>query len=156
MVENGYVFSYHEYVEIDLHGNELGIHVSGKKHVKKFDVFACCWPGCLSVMYDASAVGLIQIKDIKRNNDTALWLKVIRRADCYLLPEILGKYRRRDGSITPKRLWDRILAHYPLFRVAEEMNPISAIFWVIMNMFGNAYKKMKYVKQYEVKGPYRV
>lgn len=156
MVENGYVFSYHEYVEIDLHGNELGIHVSGKKHVKKFDIFACCWPGCLSVMYDASAVGLIQIKDIKRNNDTALWLKVIRRADCYLLPEILGKYRRRDGSITPKRLWDRILAHYPLFRVAEEMNPVSAIFWVIMNMFGNAYKKMKYVKHYEVKGPYRV
>jgi len=36
------------------------------------------------------------------------------------------------------------------------MNPISAMFWVIMNMFGNAYKKMKYVKQYEVKGPYRV
>jgi hypothetical protein len=101
-------------------------------------------------MYDASKIGLIQVKDIKKNNDTAMWLKVIRKADCFLLPETLGKYRRRANSITPKPIWQRIWAHYPLFRVAEEMNPISATFWVIMNVFGNAYKKMKYVKQYKV------
>lgn len=150
MEENGYAFSYHEYVEIDEQDNLLGVHVSGKKHVGKFDMFSCCWAGCLSVMYDASKIGLIQIDDIKKNNDTAMWLKVIRKADCYLLPECLGKYRRRANSITPKPLWQRIWAHYPLFRVAEEMNPISATFWVIMNVFGNAYKKMKYVKSYDV------
>lgn len=148
MDENSYAFSYHEYIEIDEQDKELGVHVSGKKHVSKFDMFACCWPGCLSVMYDASKIGLIQINDIKKNNDTAMWLKVIRKADCYLLPECLGKYRRRANSITPKPLWQRIWAHYPLFRVAEEMNPIAATFWVIMNVFGNAYKKMKYVKKY--------
>ena len=149
MEENGYAFSYHEYVEIDEQDNLFGVHVSGKEHVGKFDMFACCWPGCLSVMYDASKIGLIQIRDIKKNNDTAMWLKVIRKADCYLLPECLGKYRRRANSITPKPLWKRIWAHYPLFRVAEEMNPIAATFWVIMNVFGNAYKKFRYVKQYQ-------
>lgn len=151
MEENGYAFSYHEYVEIDEQNNLLGVKVGGKKHVGRFDMFACCWPGCLSVMYDAQKIGLIQINDIKKNNDTAMWLKVIRKADCYLLPECLGKYRRRANSITPKPLWKRIWAHYPLFRVAEEMNPIAASFWVIMNVFGNAYKKMKYVKKYSVK-----
>ena len=150
MEENGYAFSYHEYIEIDEQDKELGIRVSGKKHVGKFDMFACCWPGCLSVMYDAEKIGLIQINDIKKNNDTAMWLKVIRKADCYLLKESLGKYRRRANSITPKPIWQRIWAHYPLFRVAEEMNPIFATFWVVMNVFGNAYKKMKYVKQYSV------
>ena len=149
MEENGYAFSYHEYKEIDEQDNELGVYVSGKEHVGKFDMFACCWPGCLSVMYDAEKVGLIQINDIKKNNDTAMWLKVIKKADCYLLKECLGKYRRRANSITPKPIWQRIWAHYPLFRVAEEMNPISATFWVIMNVFGNAYKKMKYVKRYQ-------
>ena len=150
MVENGYAFSYHEYLEIDEQGKELGVRVSGKEHVDKFDMFACCWPGCLSVMYDASKIGLIQINDIKKNNDTAMWLKVIRKADCYLLPETLGKYRRRANSITPKPIWQRIWAHYPLFRVAEEMNSIQATFWVIVNVFGNAYKKFKYVKKYNV------
>ena len=150
MEENGYAFSYHNYTEIDEQDNALGVHVSGKLHVNKFDMFACCWPGCLSVMYDASKIGLIQIKDIKKNNDTAMWLKVIRKADCYLLPETLGKYRRRANSITPKPIWRRIWAHYPIFRVAEEMNPIFATFWVVMNVFGNAYKKWKYVKRYDV------
>lgn len=149
MEEKGYAFTYHEYEEIDEQDNLLGVHVSGKEHVSKFDMFACCWPGCLSVMYDASKIGLIQIKDIKKNNDTAMWLKVICKADCYLLPECLGKYRRRANSITPKPLWQRIWAHYPLFRVAEEMNPIFATFWVVMNVFGNAYKKMRYVKTYQ-------
>lgn len=146
MEDNEYAFTYHEYIEIDEQDNEIGVHVSGKEHVGKFDMFACCWPGCLSVMYDASKIGLIQINDIKKNNDTAMWLKVIRKADCYLLPEVLGKYRRRANSITPKPLWKRIWAHYPLFRIAEGMNPFSATFWVIMNVFGNAYKKIKYVK----------
>lgn len=149
MEENDYAFSYHEYVEIDELDNELGVHVSGKAHVGKFDMFSCCWPGCLSVMYDASKIGLIQINDIKKNNDTAMWLKVIRKADCYLLPETLGKYRRRANSITPKPIWQRIWAHYPLFRIAEEMNPIASTFWVFMNVFGNAYKKMRYVKRYQ-------
>ena len=150
MEENNYAFSYHEYIEIDEQDKELGIKVSGKEHVNKFDMFACCWPGCLSVVYDVSKIGLIQINDIKKNNDTAMWLKVIRKADCYLLKKCLGKYRRRANSITPKPIWQRIWAHYPLFRVAEEMNPISATFWVVMNVFGNAYKKFKYVKKYNI------
>lgn len=151
MEENGYVFSYHEYKEIDEQDKELGVYVSGKEHVDKFDMFACCWPGCLSVMYDASKIGLIQINDIKKNNDSAMWLKVIKKSDCYLLKECLGKYRRRLNSITPKPIWQRIWAHYPLFRVAEEMNPVVSTFWVVMNVFGNAYKKLRYVKRYEVK-----
>lgn len=148
MKENGYAFSYHEYVEIDEQGKELGVYVSGKKRVGKFDMFSCCWPGCLSVMYDASVIGLVQINDIKKNNDTAIWLKVVRKADCYLLKECLGKYRRRANSITPKPLWQRIWAHYPLFRIAEGMNPITATYWMLTNVLGNAYKKFRYVKRY--------
>ena len=148
MNDHNFAFSYHDYVEIDEQNKELGIYVSGKKHVKKFDMFACCWPGCLSVMYDAEKIGLIQIEDVKKNNDTAIWLKVICKTDCHLLKECLARYRRRSNSITPKPLWKRIWAHYPLFRVAEKMNPIKAAFWVLINVAGNAYKKLLYVKKY--------
>ena len=148
MEENNYAFSYHEYTEMSEAGEDLGVYVSGKKRVSKFDMFACCWPGCLSVMYDAEKIGLIQINDIKKNNDTAMWLKVVRKAPCYLLKENLARYRRRKNSITPKPLRQRIWAHYPLFRVAEEMNPVRATFWTLMNVVGNAYKKMFFVKKY--------
>ena len=148
MEENGYAFSYHEYTEMSEEGKDLGVYVSGKKRVSEFDMFACCWPGCLSVMYDAEKIGLIQINDIKKNNDTAMWLKVVRKAPCYLLKENLARYRRRKVSITPKPLWKRIWAHYPLFHIAEEMNPLRATFWTLMNVAGNAYKKMFFVKKY--------
>ena len=146
MVENNYAFTYHEYTEISEDGKDLGVYVSGIKKVSEFQMYACCWPGCLAVMYDAEKIGLIQIKDVKKNNDTAMWLKVVKKTPCYLMKENLARYRRRAVSITPKPLWKRIWAHYPLFRVAEEMNPIRAAFWVIMNVFGNAYKKIFYVK----------
>ena len=151
MAEKGYAFSYHEYTEMTEDGKDLGVYVSGISKVSKFDMFACCWPGCLAVMYDHEKIGLIQINDVKKNNDTAMWLKVVRKAPCYLLKENLARYRRRKNSITPKPLWQRIWAHYPLFRKAEEMNPVVATFWTLMNVFGNGVKKMLYVKKYEVK-----
>lgn len=147
MEDNGCHFSYHEYTEIDEEGKPLGVYVSGKMRVSKFDMLACCWPGCLSVIYDSDYVGLVQIRDVKKNNDTAMWLKVIRKADCYLLKENLATYRRRKGSITPPGIKDRILWHYRLFRDAEQMNPVSASFWMCMNVLGNMYKKAFYVKK---------
>ena len=146
MQDNNYHFSYHEYTEITEDGNDNGVFVSGISKVNSLAMFSCCWPGCLSVMYDNEKVGLIQIKDVRKNNDTAMWLKVVKKAPCYLLKEPLAKYRRRKGSITPPSLSKRIWAHYPLFRIAEEMNPISATFWTLINVVGNAYKKMFYVK----------
>lgn len=113
-------------------------------------MYACCWSGCLAVMYDREKIGLIQINDVKNNNDTAMWLKVVQKAPCYLLKENLVRYRRRANSITPKPLWQCIWAHYPLFRVAEEMNPVAATFWTLMNVFENGVKKMFYVKKYGI------
>ena len=146
MVENGYSFSYHEYSEMSEYGHPLGVTVSGISKVKKWQMFTCCWPGCLTVMYDADIIGLIQINDVRKNNDTAMWLKVVKKMPCYLLKENLALYRRRKVSITPKPIWKRIWAHYPLFRIAEEMNPVCALYWTVMNVFGNAFKKAFYVK----------
>lgn len=77
---------------MDADGNLTGVTISGPKHVTKRRMYNFCWPGCLTVMYDATKIGLIQIEDIKKNNDYAMWLKVCKKADCYLLPEVLAKY----------------------------------------------------------------
>lgn len=149
MEENGYHFSCHNYIEIDEDSKEMGVMVSCKKHFGKWDLYACCWPGCLTVMYDADFVGLVQIRKIKVNNDTAMWLKVVEKTDCYLLDETLARYRRRKNSITHPGKIKRIIGHYNLFCDAQGMNPFFAAFWMCINVFGNAYKKIKYVKTYQ-------
>jgi len=150
MQKNGYAFTYHNYIEIDEHSYPLGVHVSGKKHIGKLDMMSCCWPGCLTVIYDRTKIGLIQIPNIRKNNDSAMWLQAIHKADCYLLPETLAQYRRRAGSITPTTIWRKIGWHYILFRDGIMMNPVASVFWMCMNIFGNGYKKLFYVKRYKL------
>lgn len=149
MQQNGHAFTYHEYTEIDEASKPLGVYVSGKSHVGSWGMKSCCWPGCLTVMYDTKVIGLIQIPDIKKNNDSAMWLQAIQKADCYLLPENLAQYRRRTGSITPTSVWKKIAWHYILFRKGAQMNPVASFFWMCANIIGNSYKKIKYIKRYE-------
>ena len=78
-----------------------------------------------------------------------MWLQAIHKADCYLLPENLAMYRRRTGSITPTSVWKKIGWHYILFRKGAKITPIASAFWMVMNIIGNSYKKIKYVKRYE-------
>ena len=134
MEGNDYTFSYTAYQEIDSEGTLTGVEISGPNHVTKAGMYAFCWPGCLTVMYDAKKVGLIQIEDIKKNNDYAMWLKVCQKADCYLLPEILAKYRRgRIGSVSSHSIKTMIKWHYKLFREAEKMGVISSLWHTGVN-----------------------
>ena len=147
MEQHEYAFTYTEYVEIDEASKPLGLHVSGKRHVNRWGMMSCCWPGCLSVVYDAEVIGCIQIPDIRKNNDSAMWLQAIRKADCYLLPQTLAQYRRRTGSITPTSVWKKIGWHFILFRQGARMNPLASAFWMGVNILGNSYKKLRYVKK---------
>ena len=159
MTKNGYAFSYTRYEEIDENGKSTGTIVGGPKHITKTGMFNYCWPGCLTVMYDREVVGDIQIAEIQKNNDYAMWLKIVRKADCYLLDENLARYRKRGGSIThschPERSEAKskdlsrhlslIKWHYKLYREAEGMNPVESLFNTGRNLFFGVWKKIKYV-----------
>ena len=148
MEEHGYSFTYTNYVEIDTEGKKNGVTVTGPKRVTKTGMFNYCWPGCLTVMYDAEKVGLIQIADIKKNNDYAMWLKVCKKADCYLLNEELALYRRgRVGSISTHSIKKLISWHYKLHREAEGQNSLGALFNTGRNLVFGFYKKKRYVKK---------
>lgn len=147
MKSNGYHFSYTNYVEIDETSKELGKLVTGPKKITKTGMYRYCWPGCLTVMYDASKIGLIQIEDIKKNNDYAMWLKVCHKANCFLLNETLAKYRKRTGSISNHSYKTLIKWHYKLFTEAEHMNSVISAIFTARNLFYGVIKKLKYVKR---------
>lgn len=148
MAENGYKFSYSYYEEMDADGNDTGVMVLGPRRITKSGMYAFCWPGCLTVMYDREAIGLIQIEDIKKNNDYAMWLKVCKKADCYLLPEVLAKYRRgRSGSVSSHGITTMIGWHYKLWHEAEKRNALVAAYYTCLNLVCGFYKKKRYVKK---------
>lgn len=147
METNSYAFSYTNYEEIDADGNKTGVKVSGPKKITKTGMFNYCWPGCLTVMYDAMKVGLIQIEDIKKNNDYAMWLKVCKKTRCYLLEKNLAEYRRgRSGSVSTHGHKELIKWHYRLFRFAEKENCFLSLINTVRNIIFGFYKKKMYVR----------
>ena len=147
MEQNDYCFSYTEYREIDEQGESLQRKVSGPKRITKRKMFDYCWVGCLTVMYDAEKIGLIQIADVKKNNDYAMWLKVCKKAKCYLLPTVLAEYRKRSGSISNHSKISLIKHHYTLFRISEKMNPIRALWHTCLNLVFGVWKKLRYIEK---------
>lgn len=147
MENNSYHFSYTKYEEIDENDKETGITVTGPWKITKQGMYRYCWPGCLTVMYNRIQVGEIQAADLKKNNDYALWLKVCEKADCYLLKEVLGKYRKRQGSISNHRYITLMSWHYKLFKEGQEMPVYQAVICTVRNMIFGIYKKIRFVKR---------
>ncbi len=147
MKENNYYFAYHDYEKIDEDSKPLNIHVTGPKVVTKRKMYNYGYPGCLTFMYSAKEMGLIQIKDIKKNNDYAILLKLCKKANCYLLKENLAKYRVRKKSISHDKLIEKIKSHYVLFRYCDERPVIAALFYTCRNLFYGILKKLIYEKK---------
>ena len=145
MQDNGYCFSYTNYIEMDEKSIANGMYVTGPKRITKHGMYNYCWPGCLTVMYDAEAIGLIQIADIKKNNDYAMWLQAIDKADCYLLKENLAQYRKRVGSISNHSYWKLIKWHYRLFKESDNKSVVKSAFLTLGNLVWGVFKKIYYV-----------
>lgn len=149
MKEHGYVLSYHEYVKIDEEDKPLHIYVSGPEIVNKRRMYNYDYIGQLTMMYSAKHFGLIQIKDIKKNNDYAIRLQLYRKdpsAEAHLLKENLAKYRVRKKSISHDRISKKLKSHYDLFHMCDERPALVAFWYAGWNMWYGLWKKRNYEK----------
>ena len=148
MVKGNYSFSYTAYEEIDEKSQLIGVQIFGPSLITKKRMFRYCWPGCLTVMYDKEMIGSIQIFDIAKNNDYAIWLKICKKTNCFFLNEVLAQYRRgRKGSVSSHSFIKMIKWHYSLFRLAEQENVFLSVWHTYWNLFWGVWKKIKYVKR---------
>lgn len=147
MEKNGYVFSYHEYEKIDEKSEPLNVYVTGPDVVTKRKMYNYGYPGCLTFMYNTEAMGLIQINDIKKNNDYAILLQLCKKAGCYLLHENLAQYRLRKKSISHDKLSKKLKSHYDLFHLCDERPAAVALWYACWNMWYGVMKKRKYEKK---------
>lgn len=147
MKSNGYVFSYHNYEKIDENNENLNVIVTGPKLITRKEMYNYCYPGCLTFMYNVKIIGLLQIKNISKNNDYAMHLKLCKKANCYLLDENLAKYRIRKKSISHDKLWKKLKSHYDLFHVCDERSILTSLWYACWNMIYGMLKKIRYEKR---------
>ena len=148
MNENGYSLSFNEYEKIDEDSKPLKICVSGPDKVNKRKMYNYDYIGQLTMMYNAKVFGLIQIKDIKKNNDYAIRLQLYKKPNtcAYLLKENLAKYRVRRVSISHDKFRRKFRSHYDLFHMCDEKPAVVAAWYTCWNMFFGVLKKKNYEK----------
>jgi glycosyltransferase involved in cell wall biosynthesis len=141
----GYAFSFTDY-RICLNGTWMPYINIGPDVVNRRMMYRYCYFSTITVMYDRERIGLIQIADIRKNNDYAMWLQAIEKSDAYRLPECLSYYIKHDDSVTGGSKVALIKWHYRLFRTALDKPPLTSAAYTVRNLFFGVLKKMIYKK----------
>jgi hypothetical protein len=139
MNENDYAFSCTAYDQIDEADNSLNRII---KTVKKTDynrLLLDCPVGNSSVMYNVKKMGKFEVPNIRKRNDDALWLTMLKK-EKYIwgMPEVLMRYRIRSNSLSSNKL-KVVKYHWILYREIEHLSVPRSVFhicwWCFLKVF---------------------
>lgn len=103
--------------------------------------------GCLTAIYDTQPFGKIYMPLVRKRQDFALWLELLKRFDyAYGLNENLGYYRIRAGSLSASKT-DAFKYYWRVLRQVGECNVFTASYNIAWYLFIVMLKK-KHVKLY--------
>lgn len=146
MQENGYAFSYTDYM-IQLNGEWLPYIYTGPRVVTRRKMYDYCYFSTITVMYDRDVIGLIQIENLRKNNDYAMWLQAIEKSNCYHFSECLSYYIKHEGSVSSGSKLKLIKWHYILYKNGLHKNKFTSVVLTARNLFFGVIKKIIYKKK---------
>jgi glycosyltransferase involved in cell wall biosynthesis len=120
MVSHHRVFTFTSYYFTNEEGSILGSNPV-RPQTDYNDLLKTCDIGCLTAMYDTSHLGLITMPLVLKSQDYALWLKILKITPyAYSLPEPLGYYRMRPGSVSRNK-FRSMLYIWKIYRETEQL-----------------------------------
>jgi glycosyltransferase involved in cell wall biosynthesis len=99
MDAHGHAFVFCAYARIGADGRPRGV-VPAPARVTRARALRGNPIGCLTAVYDAGILGKVEMPDLPRRQDYALWLRLLARVPAHGLGEVLADYRLRPGSLS--------------------------------------------------------
>lgn len=139
MKNNGYYFTCTAYEQIDEAGAPLNKTIKTKNKINYNGVLLSCPVGNSTVMYAVNKLGKFVVPNIRKRNDDALWLQMLKKEKyIYGMSAVLMKYRVRSNSISSNKL-DLVKYHWYLYRKIENLSVIRSVFhiccWGFLKVF---------------------
>ncbi len=130
MRKNNYAFSCTAYEQINEESEALGKVIKTIRRCDYNRLLLDCPVGNSSVMYDVTQMGKFKVPNIKKRNDDALWLRMLKK-EKYIwgMPDVLMRYRVRNGSISSNKL-NVIRYHWILYRDIEHLSIPRSLFHI--------------------------
>lgn len=121
MEKNGALFSCTAYCQMDVEGNLLDTIIAPPPKTSYKKCIRLSNPiGNLTAIFDQEKLGKFEVPMIRKRNDFALWLQILKKTDyCYGLDEVLSIYRLgRAGSVSHNKL-AQAKYHWQLYHEIE-------------------------------------
>ena len=138
MQENNYFFTYTYYDNF----NEVGDLrlVKCPKSLNRMTMIFMNPIGALTVIYNKAELGNINIKHIKKRNDYALWLEILKKSkSAHNLPESLGLYRESKNGLSGGSRLKQIFYYWQVLRLSFKywllLIPLSTPIYLIILFF---------------------
>lgn len=134
--------SFTSYIKMDEDGIEKGqVHVP--KQVSYSQLLKSNVIGCLTAIYDVKKIGKVTLPNIRKRQDHALWLKILKEHTQYAygLNKPLARYRLREDSISSNKL-QAASYQWKLYRDIERLDILKSIYYFIHYAYFG-YKKSK-------------
>ncbi|WBU90702.1 glycosyltransferase family 2 protein [Cellulophaga omnivescoria] len=129
MVKNKHNFSFSSYDVIDEKGNVLSKSKKVLNHVNYNRALFKNPIGCLTVIYNCDSLGKHYMPSIRKRQDYALWLKLLKITDAYGLNLNLASYRIVNNSISSNKL-DLLKYEWKIYREEEKLSFIKSSFYL--------------------------
>jgi glycosyltransferase involved in cell wall biosynthesis len=118
MSENNAPFSYTSYDVINEQDVKIG-EVIAKPHLSYSDMLKNNYIGCLTAVYDTHYLGKLYMPLLRKRQDWALWLAILKKVDYALgIDEKLSIYRDRGQSLSSKK-FDLIKYNWDIYSKVE-------------------------------------
>ncbi|WP_445383543.1 glycosyltransferase family 2 protein [Robiginitalea sp. IMCC43444] len=134
MKENEYHFTFTSYNTMNEEGIKLdrvmeaASKVTYKKALYKNPI------GCLTAIYDTQFFGKQYMPEIRKRQDFALWLKLLKKTDAYGLQEVLATYRIQSNSVSSNKL-GLIKYEWRIYRNIEGFGYFKSAYFLISAIF---------------------
>lgn len=130
MEKNNYNITCTKYEQIDEIGQSLNKFIKVKNKVDYNGVLLTCPVGNSTVMYNVETLGKFEVPNIRKRNDDALWLQMLKKEKyIYGMNDILMKYRIRSNSISSNKV-DLVKYHWYLYRKIENLSILRSTFHI--------------------------
>ena len=130
MQDNNYYFTFSSYDTINEDGVNISRIAKAKMRVTYKSALYKNPIGCLTVIYDVKYFGKQYMPAIRKRQDYALWLKLLKKADAYGINEILATYRLRNNSISSNK-FGLLKYEWKIYREVEGLSFVKSLFYIL-------------------------
>lgn len=140
MKKHDVAFSCTAYEQIDEKGEPLNRIIRTVPKADYNRVLLDCPVGNSTVMYNVEKMGKFEVPNIRKRNDDALWLQMLKKEKyIYGMEPVLMRYRIRQNSISSNKL-KVIKYHWILYRDIEHLSVARSVFhiayWCAIKVLG--------------------